>query len=453
MTDQQAKTLEVAIEVLAQTLVGHDPFRMLQNAQRQSSDPPADWTKGFGDVYAMRDEAKSVGAKEEPAHAPPPPAAPQKPYGLAPETPANREAPPIPLALQQDTYAVRPDEKPPEGDRPIRVIIVGHEGSPVPVFLTNPSGGDGGTAPDDKDKKKPEPREKDKAGATDAIARTLGRHFAFVLGPLAAFGTILSANNSGFSVFGRAVQLIGATFAPLVLPVFALFAAALLSASDMILSKLLPALGDFYKWFLDHGLPSAAKKVEDAADAIDTGTAIKNFFTKGDLPKTADLPRFLESFGKNVAPQIPFDHVKENLPGVAGGPTGGIGTWAARQMGFEAPDMSKLTKKAGETMGASGPGKSEPKAGAEGVDKMKENLTLVYQSLQRGLGPQAARSSLTEVGKSAGLAAVGADPIEAKILKAQLDTVLKLGEVINAIKANKPEEPPSYRGYGPSKGK
>lgn len=107
----------------------------------------------------------------------------------------------------------------------------------------------------DKDKAGdgPSPAKKDEgSGVAKALASTFGR----VLAPLIAFGTILSANNSGMSVFGKAVNVMATTLAPILLPPMVLMAAGILTVSDVIWEKLRPRLSDFAELVVTKLIPA-----------------------------------------------------------------------------------------------------------------------------------------------------------------------------------------------------
>jgi len=100
---------------------------------------------------------------------------------------------------------------------------------------------------------------------------TLGLQFAKLLGPLVALHTFLSASTSGFSVFSKAMQLFAATIAPVLMPAFFLLAVALAATSEVIFTKMMPALETFFSLILSTGIPAVAQFVEDigrAADAL-----------------------------------------------------------------------------------------------------------------------------------------------------------------------------------------
>ena len=55
-------------------------------------------------------------------------------------------------------------------------------------------------------------------GGAGLMARAIGAKFLAVLAPLYALSTVLNQTNSGMGVFQKAINVFGATLAPLLLP-------------------------------------------------------------------------------------------------------------------------------------------------------------------------------------------------------------------------------------------
>lgn len=240
------------------------------------------------------------------------------------------------------------------------------------------------------------------------MAKAIAARFLAVLGPLYALSTVLNQTNSGFGVFQKAVNVLGATLAPILLPVFAVLAASILSVSDILWSKLLPALGGFYDWIMKVMIPFAEKKLGQGNDLLDTGIAGKNLLTKGELPKAADIPRMGDSILRNIVPgagayQDKFGGLKD------------MTNWAGRQLGYK--DFNQLAV-AGGSQSSAAADTTKPK----GTDRdmpnfgrmFSQNMSDVIQSLRMSMSPKGSYSSLGDVGKQAQLAAINADPIEMK---------------------------------------
>lgn len=113
------------------------------------------------------------------------------------------------------------------------------------------------------------------AGAADLLAA----RFAALLGPMAAFGTLLSAPTSGFSVFSKAMGLFAAAIAPVVLPALFLLASGLAAGSDAIFRKLVPSLEGFYRLVLQTGIPA----VQAFADMVGRATSALTFLANSRL--------------------------------------------------------------------------------------------------------------------------------------------------------------------------
>lgn len=260
--------------------------------------------------------------------------------------------------------------------------------------------------------------EREQAGTAGpgGTAKAIATRFLAVLGPLYALNTVLGQANSGLGVFGKAVNVLGATLAPVVLPFFAILATGILTLSDYIQSELMPALGRFYDWALKFGMPVAQKKVEDVSTAIDTANAISKG-NVGELPKLEKLPGMVDSLARNLDPTGASQRFIDNVGGAKD-----LFDKAGRHL-FGGKDWEGAVQ---ERRGTSDPLKVKPEDEKKKFnfgESMNANMRDVIRSLAMSLGPKASYSSLGEVGKQAQLAALNQDPIEAKLLRQMIKTL------------------------------
>lgn len=430
---KQARLLTVALELLRRSMTDSIAF-VFANRDRGHETPT--WARD-----AIPSTAPPAPSQEFHPSITTPPANPNKPAVKErepvdrPATPVAPTAPPRPSGLWDDLPEIKyppeppatPKHIPPSGgfglgapdqskvsafDKPQAVIVVGP--NPLPVKLVGEGlFKQGPTTPRAE-------REASSGGGMGSLVKALVGKFAVVFGPLLALSTILGQTNSGFGVFQKAISVLGASIAPLVLPFFAMLAAGILSVSDILWSKLLPALQDFYKWALKFGIPMAERTLEKTEEGIDAWTGAKNIVTQGKIPDRKQA----ETMGRNAVPE--GDDIidswkwlnKKQMEGAA---------WLRRQFGA---DDSKFTKAKEEWWaGGKGPAKDEKGKAASDAEKVpmgqrfSANMRDVMRSLAMSIGPKASYTSLGEVGKQAQLAALNQDPIEAKLLRRLQETM------------------------------
>lgn len=270
--EKAALALVAAAELLRKQTMGDNGFHKLLNAV-QSGDPP-EWAVKMAERQGYGTSTSP--SPSDPRHNPDLDEA----FGVATPSQPQSPAPPTPD---------RPTSNTPAFERPTPVIVVGPK--PLPVNLV------GGKAPappkESGDKGKDSPslltqliaamakqgpiggalglagNKLTKRGTSGqgggAIAVVLGAFaskFGMILAPLTALSTVLSASNSGMQVFQKSVQLLGATLAPLLMPVMMLLATAVTAVSDVLWENLLPAMKDWTNWVVTKGIPAIQKLAE-----------------------------------------------------------------------------------------------------------------------------------------------------------------------------------------------
>ncbi len=321
-----------------------------------------------------------------------------------------------------------------------------------------------------------ERRQQRDAGGADVgavVAKSLVSKFAVVFGPLIALSTVLGQTNSGFGVFQKTLQVFAATLAPILLPVFALLGAAVLTVSDKIWQELLPKLGDWYKWILDVGIPALekfTKAIGNAAGAL-LRWAERFGMTPQKAAKEMQTPEGRKQFGRDLDPfGLGYgDVIGRNLPDPKKfaekmddfGKKIGLPDWLTRprfrQTSGNLGEAGKpLADRIGPGLAGIAPGigseiarkmaerGGDAKAAPGGISDFQKNLKLVNQSLLQSMLPKPQYSALTEVTKQAQLAAVGQDPLDMVTLKRMLETWDKW---IGAIAENtKQKSEPTFKG-------
>lgn len=276
-----------------------------------------------------------------------------------------------------------------------------------------------------------------------AIGNSLLMKFAAVLGPLALLASVVQSAGSGFQVLATSVKLFAATISPILLPVVAVLAAALIDLSDKLWSQLLPKLESWYTFIVGSLLP-ALRSMADAF--ISAATVIKNLSEVAGIAgdKLQSGAKWLGDqihsgaeaiFGKSPEGNtgsawngmLPGDlrglltrrgRVGDTAAGAASGGVAGSGEspdWFGRVM-----NNINISSKPGGIFGSVGPTIGAVLAGATPpAPKGSEPsaMQLVIQEMRRSNGPQASFSSLTQASKNAQLAALNQSPLELKMLE------------------------------------
>jgi hypothetical protein len=258
------------------------------------------------------------------------------------------------------------------------------------------------------------------------LANMLLARFAMVLGPMAIFGQALQSQSSGFHVLGKVVQILGALIGAFLLPAVAMIAGALLDLTDDIEEDLLAAAREFGAFVMGTLVPAVRFLADVISGTIDVfvwlgevvGDVIGWF---GDL-----IASDAESDAKYAAAD---DELKKMGLGGLIGAEGARARTTERDAAGGPPAgwFEKLLEKgtSGDTAGA---GETrEEKVKRSGIDD-------VIASLKMSMGPKASFSGLADVGKSAQLAALNADPIDQRLLRLNMRMVELLEDIRNGRK-------------------
>ena len=223
-----------------------DPFMIvaIEALRRAIDNLPLAIAMNLGRVFVPPGPAPSppppTPAGGSPVPDPMAPAPAPKPAPGAP-TPGGAKPPPVPI--------------PSIYDRPQAVIVVGPK--PLPVKIEGagaPAGAKGEPAA--------------AGGGTAAVVQVLRSFvttFAVMLGPVAVLSAIIGSELSGVRVLASALNLFASSVAPILMPVMFTLAVGLAAASDMIFSRLKPALENFFRVIIDNLLPSLQVLADMAA--------------------------------------------------------------------------------------------------------------------------------------------------------------------------------------------
>lgn len=256
-----------------------------------------------------------------------------------------------------------------------------------------------------------------------SIASSLLRQLAAVLVPLGGLATILNQTNSGFQLFIGALNIFAATIAPLLLPVFALLAAGVLTVSDILWAQLVPNLKDWYLLILNSAIPA----IEEFTNALGDGTegvTTSMSFLQTQMGVFANFVSTLASkltglFGAVLGPDV--------VQGAAG---------AAMGVGGQVDKDDAMAAAAAAARGGVigiGRQKREAREARDGnagagrgnfMDKFLNNLDLVTQQLQFTAGSKPSFTGLGEAQKSAQLAAL--QPPFERIMLERVFTAIKV---------------------------
>lgn len=272
-------------------------------------------------------------------------------------------------------------------------------------------------------------------GAMEAIAGRVARQIAMIFAPLIAFSTLLNQSTSGLSLFLGAINILGGTIAPLLLPVFTVLAAAIVVVSDEIWQRLLPTLKDYNATILGQGIAAIetfAQYLVTAAGGVDEFARQMGFAAAGlaagpgaaqawkDAQKDMkDLKGWNAAHGNKFDLNDPqqrvnarFAQLREELKG----DKDNLGKWLDAIK--NAPNAAEAKRIQGMGPGAWADEAAGMKGQQPGVrEKMFNAVDLVLRQLQMQTGSKASLTGIAQASRQAQLAAVSQDPFAAKQLQ------------------------------------
>lgn len=260
-----------------------------------------------------------------------------------------------------------------------------------------------------------EPERKGLGGQLVNVSGALAGRFAALLGPLAAFGAVLTSQTSGTQVLGKAIQLFATAIGPVVLPLVFALAVGLATASDVIFGKLLPALDDFNKWVLGSAIPAVIEFAESCGRAVEFLKMLADSPVGQALGGTGEggifgaINRTLDRFG-NIDKTLSSvgemergldDATRLVVPG--GDRLVGAKNWLKRNLGVE--DGSGP---------AGGTGSEVSSTTRAAADKARSDT---LRELVLSMGPKASSGSVSSVWSRAQMAALNQSPFERRMLE------------------------------------
>lgn len=284
-------------------------------------------------------------------------------------------------------------------------------------------------------------------GVTSAATGLMDLFFSRLLltiAPLTSFAVILNSGASGFRVLMSAVNVLAATFAPVLTPVIVVVSAALLALSEFVWSKLLPILDQWYKWiattaveavqlFVD-GLESAVSALSNFADDAgevweDAGDAFTIIMAR--LGDFAD--RIMGGIGGRE--QVVLGDIAAARKGwalIAGGnPANANNANGGNAAGAQMNDGNANGNVPKEQPAV--PPAEKKNKGFDWIAEFKNGLKVAVTEFKFQNGPRASFESLSGASRSAQLAALGQSPTEAIVRKRLEQVVEKLDRMIDGI--------------------
>lgn len=251
------------------------------------------------------------------------------------------------------------------------------------------------------------------------FALALGAKFVAVAGPAAVLGAALQSPISGFQVLGKSVQLLGTALAPVLLPATVLAATALTALSDVLLATLMPGMEGFFGVIMGLGVPAIIVFI----DAVRAAAEWLEKYAKY-APDPGDSP--LQMWAK----------LQANSAAAFGDVLGDVGDFLAR-----GPTAGVSLDRVQQ--GIDGTERTDGKTSSR--DLVTNALRDVMGSLRNSISPRAVAADLGGIGRSARLAALNNDPLEARMLRTQQAIYVLLERAIGRVE--------NQRGvYGPGDG-
>ncbi|MDB5312917.1 MAG: hypothetical protein JWO38_7119 [Gemmataceae bacterium] len=324
--EEQAKLLAIALEVFRHAWQGDDPYQKAGNVNRPEA--PPEWALNLARLVSTKAPPEAERAAPAPPEVSPVPAPTPSRPSSAP-TPVQIVGPnPLPVTVtggaaptpekpapaKPPTVATTPATKIEATVQRLANAISGAIASTVSTVVTKAvKDGPLGAMLAGPGQWLQRRAQGGKGGGVSAIIGMFAGKLGLLLSPLTTLTTILGASNSGMSVLNKAFGIFAATLAPILLPVFVALTAAIVAASDEIWQKLLPKLGEWYKWIIDTAIP----KIEELARAA--GEAAE--FLLG-IGKAFGVLKFSEDEKRRHQEELRADRERQqqgvaNLPGKA----------------------------------------------------------------------------------------------------------------------------------------
>lgn len=280
----------------------------------------------------------------------------------------------------------------------------------------------------------------------------LSQRFAAVAGPLAVLGAVVSASTSGFSVLGTAVRVLATTLAPILLPVVVAVATGLVTLADELDPLIQEALPRWTAFIFDKLIPAFAFLADVVAGTV--GVFVWMGEAVGDA--IGAIGDFVSWIGEKIEPDSDTGKAATGIAALLAG-RGGEGVKKLGEVGDEtgkvalgSPFAAALEKVRRDPEGVGKGELADDAAGGKGEKGTRGSALMdVLRSLRLSTMPRAQISGLSEAHRGAQMAALNADPLEAKMLR-KLDETLTVMERtavgVEKLAATKPDFKVAPRG-------
>lgn len=267
------------------------------------------------------------------------------------------------------------------------------------------------------------------------------------LGPIAVLGGLMAGMQPAFQLLSAALNILGTTILPIVMPLFVVLAAGLLMLSDTIFKDLEPQLEAFYELIFSGAIPALESLIEAfsaAASAVKkTGEEMGEWIGKklyGEENRPGEDMSKFEDASERAAEKARAD-------ALAAGRTADEAEAASKyaKHGGTAPDWMSPggTPAAAGPVGAAAAPAAAPAAGSTAA-KPKSAMSAmkdVFAELRSQQGAKAKFTSIEDVSKNASLAGLNRSPFEAQIFE-RMDKMI--GAMERAANNTERTTPPVY---------
>jgi hypothetical protein len=276
-----------------------------------------------------------------------------------------------------------------------------------------------------------------KAGATvfDTLAKSITRY----LHPVALMSSAINAQTSGYSVLGKAHQVLASVIGLLLLPLFLSLAAAVMSVAGELAGPLSEASKQLGEVVIPGTVRALALFVTTIELAVGAVRALTDGFMavyNSPLTKMAMGGAWTTNLGPLLAAAAKAVVGQNSTAAIAGevAATAAPAVWQAAMDRME-KNEERLTGRGGRAEGGAGTFDGEAVTtdrGRGGGNRFNDMFRLAVMELRRGLGPKAESVNIADIGRQAQLAGLNASPFEQELLKIQRQA-LKTSEELLAV--------------------
>lgn len=248
------------------------------------------------------------------------------------------------------------------------------------------------------------------------------------LTPMSLLAAAMGSASSGVGVFEKSIKVLGTVLGTVLLPVFAVAAAAVIAFSDYIGDDLLGIMEEMaaYIPIVLTGLSMMADAFKDVAKFFRFGLSVMMDAVRS---TGANIP----VFNPHLTPVRPGAHMDGDRPAPRADDqpraTGGGGVEAGAGVGWKPKSGGGVEAGAGAVMkpGGSGGGAGKP---SDSFGALVKGLTETLKEVRMSISPQAQIMDVASVNRSATLAALNQSPFEKKMMDTADKVIRKLDEAV-----------------------